>query len=318
MSSEKSTLEKNDRSYILGLVAVLVVVIILGYAYLEFNSLISSIFNNNLSSNSSSTSLSGLTVEDVLKQIHSAGPPTSIQRKEVSKSFNGQRIKWYFRVNDFSKDGSSIYGDVSSSPYMKVNIPLHYVIEDPLPHPWLVGVPTSMAVNMYRGDIVEVEATLYFRDSNYNDGTYRMHLENPVVLSINPTPVPSPTPDCTGSKLTVSLDQQISIGKWGVKKVKSIREGKLSEEYGIVGVPLGSYTVIKYNLLSGKKYRFTWRAFGEEGMGVVVNEFGLRFAETDPDKNVGFTQMRTFTTGCAGIYYVFLFDAIEAANISLD
>jgi hypothetical protein len=319
MSDQQSLREKKDKNFNWKLtVFFLILVVIGGYIYLYVNSsnLLSGTPTNSLSFNNSSNAPSGLRVDEVLNQIYGAGRSTSIQAKETAKSFNGQRIKWYFIIRYFNNDGS-LTGDVFSSLTEKDNIPIQYTIGDPLPFPWLIGIPTNTAVNMHPGDIVEVEATLYFRDTNYNDGTYRIQLENPIVYSINPTPVPSPTPDCSGATTTINLNEEISIGKQRTKKVKSIIGAELDKDYGFGKETLGNYTILKYKLSAGRSYRFTWNAFGKSGIGIVQNEFGGIFAQNDPEKNSGFEQMRIFTTDCAGNYYVFVSDTLDGAKVRL-
>jgi len=251
--------------------------------------------------NQSITVQSDLTVKRLQSELLDASIlGTELQYKETMNKFAGTRVHWYFRVDQVRENGT-LEGAVVDIPSEKTQLPFYAAL--------IKGLPLSTAVGLSLRDIIEIEASISFREKTPGSGAYALDLLSPNIISINPTPVPISTTVCADIKTEITVGSEIELSKWGTKKVKSLQEGKFYEEYYVKGPVFPHEPVVfKFELLGGKEYTLFWDAFGEQGIAVVQDQFGEILAVTSPDKNGSFQQFRGFTAPCSGNYYVFVFD----------
>lgn len=225
---------------------------------------------------------------------------TELQYKETMNNFAGTRVHWYFRVGQVREDGT-LEGEVVDIPSEKTQLPFYAAL--------VKGLPLGTVADLDRRDIIEIEATISFREKTPGSGAYALDLLSPNIIAINPTSVSITTKICDNINTEITVGSEIELSKWGTKKVKSLQEGKFYEEYYVKGPVFPHEPVVfKFELLGGKEYTLFWDASGEQGIAVVQDQFGEIWAVTNPDKNGSFQQFRSFIAPCSGNYYVFVFD----------
>lgn len=235
----------------------------------------------------SSTTLSPFNLDEIHRVVFSGGGMTQLQKDQFFAQQQGKRVKLWARVHDVSPTGEVAIG-VSVAPSRSCAVQQDSAV--------VTGIPMNVAASLKRCDHLEMEATLHLSNSGYS-----LSFSQPTIISINPTPAPTPLAEGFCDEILPPEGTEIDgLGgyDWPVDITMDIKEG-------ITNIPQNNAGAIKLYLLRLPLTGGSTVTVGVEKLGYLIVKNPADTQNLTSMNPIHDGETKKFVAPCTGTYHLY-------------